>query len=202
MSLKLLRDRRRGMPQPCSSMTKCVRSGLVSPPASAVAGVRCSDTAGHELGKNIADPDHARRTARGRRPRPASPRRARARRVPALRRPRPRLRPGPLPSLQRRDLGSLLVRAVAVWQRRAARARGFAAATRGRPDHDATTFATAASHGDASIEMIPGWPAGWSSRQRRRRRWCAGSSNMSASLAPSHVATWTAAMPAFLAPDH
>jgi hypothetical protein len=51
-------------------------------------------------------------------------------------------------------------------------------------------------------KMIPGWPAGWSSTQRRRRRWCAGSSNMSASLAPSHVATWTAAMPAFLTPDH
>ena len=36
-------------------MTKRVRSGLVSPPASAVAGVRCSDTAGHEVGKNITD---------------------------------------------------------------------------------------------------------------------------------------------------
>jgi hypothetical protein len=40
------RDRRRGLPQACSSMTKRVRSGLVSPPASAVAGVRCSDKTG------------------------------------------------------------------------------------------------------------------------------------------------------------
>src|ERR1044071_9567067 len=122
-------------------------------PASAVAGVRYSDTADPQVGDATAHnarpadftwparargrhlrtdaearlsatrarthgvaraggtsrPDHARRASRGRRPRLASPRRARARRVPALRHPRPRLRPRPLPGVQRRDPGGLLV---------------------------------------------------------------------------------------------